>query len=238
MNNADFLIRHWQQVLADITSVRQQTATSQPVQLIAVSKTFPVNDIATLYQAGQRDFGENYIQEFSEKTSLLADLDIVWHMIGHIQSNKSRIVAERAQWVHTIDREKIARRLHEQRPEHLTPLNVCIEINIAAEANKHGISTDSAELLALATTISTLPRLKLRGLMCVAKANSTEIELRQQFNQMHTLLQQLREGGFSVDVLSMGMSKDLNTAIACGATHVRVGSAIFGQRSYAETGNN
>jgi PLP dependent protein len=238
MNNADFLIRHWQQVLADITSVRQQTAASQPVQLIAVSKTFPVNDIATLYQSGQRDFGENYIQEFSEKTSLLADLDIVWHMIGHIQSNKSRIVAERAQWVHTIDREKIARRLHEQRPEHLTPLNVCIEVNIAAEANKHGISTDSAELLALATTISTLPRLKLRGLMCVAKANSTEIELRQQFNQMHTLLQQLREGGFSVDVLSMGMSTDLNTAIACGATHVRVGSAIFGQRSYAETGNN
>ncbi|PIT21254.1 YggS family pyridoxal phosphate enzyme [Snodgrassella communis] len=238
MNNADFLIRHWQQVLADITSVRQQTAASQPVQLIAVSKTFPVNDIATLYQSGQRDFGENYIQEFSEKTSLLADLDIVWHMIGHIQSNKSRIVAERAQWVHTIDREKIARRLHKQRPEHLTPLNVCIEVNIAAEANKHGISTDSAELLALATTISTLPRLKLRGLMCVAKANSTEIELRQQFNQMHTLLQQLREGGFSVDVLSMGMSTDLNTAIACGATHVRVGSAIFGQRSYAETGNN
>ncbi|MCO6507095.1 MAG: YggS family pyridoxal phosphate-dependent enzyme [Snodgrassella sp.] len=238
MNNADFLIRHWQQVLADITSVRQQTAASQPVQLIAVSKTFPVNDIATLYQAGQRDFGENYIQEFSEKTSLLADLDIVWHMIGHIQSNKSRIVAERAQWVHTIDREKIARRLHEQRPEHLTPLNVCIEVNIAAEANKHGISTDSAELLALATTISTLPRLKLRGLMCVAKANSTDIELRQQFNQMQTLLQQLREGGFAVDVLSMGMSADLNTAIACGATHVRVGSAIFGQRSYAETGNN
>lgn len=238
MNNADFLIRHWQQVLADITNVRQQTAASQPVQLIAVSKTFPVNDIATLYQAGQRDFGENYIQEFSEKTSLLADLDIVWHMIGHIQSNKSRIVAERAQWVHTIDREKIARRLHEQRPEHLTPLNVCIEVNIAAEANKHGISTDSAELLALATTISTLPRLKLRGLMCVAKANSTDIELRQQFNQMQTLLQQLREGGFAVDVLSMGMSADLNTAIACGATHVRVGSAIFGQRSYAETGNN
>ncbi|MCO6513544.1 MAG: YggS family pyridoxal phosphate-dependent enzyme [Snodgrassella sp.] len=238
MNNADFLIRHWQQVLADITSVRQQIAASQPVQLIAVSKTFPVNDIATLYQAGQRDFGENYIQEFSEKTSLLADLDIVWHMIGHIQSNKSRIVAERAQWVHTIDREKIARRLHEQRPEHLTPLNVCIEVNIAAEANKHGISTDSAELLALATTISTLPRLKLRGLMCVAKANSTDIELRQQFNQMQTLLQQLREGGFAVDVLSMGMSADLNTAIACGATHVRVGSAIFGQRSYAETGNN
>lgn len=238
MNNADFLIRHWQQVLADITSVRQQTAASQPVQLIAVSKTFPVNDIATLYQAGQRDFGENYIQEFSEKTSLLTDLDIVWHMIGHIQSNKSRIVAERAQWVHTIDREKIARRLHEQRPEHLTPLNVCIEVNIAAEANKHGISTDSAELLALATTISTLPRLKLRGLMCVAKANSTDIELRQQFNQMQTLLQQLREGGFAVDVLSMGMSADLNTAIACGATHVRVGSAIFGQRSYAETGNN
>nr|WP_239326056.1 YggS family pyridoxal phosphate-dependent enzyme [Snodgrassella gandavensis] len=224
--------------MADISSVRQQTTASQPVQLIAVSKTFPVNDITTLYQAGQRDFGENYIQEFSEKTSLLADLDIVWHMIGHIQSNKSRIVAERAQWVHTIDREKIARRLHEQRPEHLAPLNVCIEVNIAAEANKHGISTDSAELLALATTISTLPRLKLRGLMCVAKANSTEIELRQQFNQMQTLLQQLCEAGFAVDVLSMGMSADLNTAIACGATHVRIGSAIFGQRNYTQTENN
>jgi PLP dependent protein len=231
MKNADSLIKHWQQVLADIISVRQQTAAPQSIQLIAVSKTFPVNDIATLYQAGQRDFGENYIQEFTEKTSLLTDLDIVWHMIGHIQSNKSRIVAERAQWVHTIDREKIARRLHEQRPEHLPPLNVCIEVNISAEANKHGISTDSAELLTLATTISSFPRLKLRGLMCVAKANSTEIELRQQFNQMQTLLQQLCEAGFAVDVLSMGMSADLNTAIACGATHVRVGSAIFGRRS-------
>ncbi|PIT54124.1 YggS family pyridoxal phosphate enzyme [Snodgrassella alvi] len=238
MNNVDLLIKHWQQVLANITSMRQQTTAPQPVQLIAVSKTFPANDIATLYHAGQRDFGENYIQEFSEKTSLLADLDIVWHMIGHIQSNKSRIVAERAQWVHTIDREKIARRLHEQRPEHLPPLNVCIEVNIAAETNKHGISTDSTELLKLATTISTLPRLKLRGLMCVAKANSTEIELRQQFNQMQILLQQLCEAGFAVDVLSMGMSADLNIAIASGATHVRVGSAIFGQRSYAHTENN
>ncbi|ORF26047.1 YggS family pyridoxal phosphate enzyme [Snodgrassella alvi] len=238
MKNTDILIQHWQQVLANINDVCRQTAAPQPVQLIAVSKTFPANDIITLYEAGQRDFGENYIQEFSEKTSQFAELDIVWHMIGHIQSNKSRIVAERAHWVHTIDREKIARRLHEQRPEYLPPLNVCIEVNISAESNKHGISPNKSELLTLANMISELPRLKLRGLMCVAKTGSTDTELQQQFHQMQNLLQYLHQAGFAVDVLSMGMSADLSIAIACGATHVRVGSAIFGQRNYTQTENN
>ncbi|MCX8749767.1 YggS family pyridoxal phosphate-dependent enzyme [Snodgrassella sp. B3088] len=235
MKNSDSLITHWREVMAEIAGIRQQTEAPQNVQLIAVSKTFPVSDIATLYQAGQRDFGENYIQEFSDKTSMLSEYDIVWHMIGHIQSNKSRIVAERAQWVHTIDREKIACRLNEQRPEHLPPLNVCIEINIAAETNKHGISANSMELLKLAIFINTLPRLKLRGLMCVAKANSTKTELQQQFGMMQTLFQHLHHSGFAVDVLSMGMSADMHTAIASGATHVRIGSAIFGQRHYTQT---
>lgn len=228
------LVEQWQQVLQQIEQTRQQTGATQPVQLIAVSKTFPASDIATLYHAGQRDFGENYIQEFSDKTNQLSDLSVIWHMIGHIQSNKSRIVAERAHWVHTIDREKIARRLHDQRPAHLPPLNVCIEINIAAEDNKHGIAADTDTMLDLAMTISQLTRLRLRGLMCVAKANSSVAELKEQFRHMQSLLQQLNQAGFSADVLSMGMSSDMDTAIACGATHVRIGSAIFGHRSYHE----
>lgn len=230
MHKQHQLIKRWQQVKQNIQKIQRQNNTSKLIHLIAVSKTFPAEDIALLYHAGQRDFGENYIQEFSDKTTSLSDLDIVWHMIGHIQSNKSRIVAERAHWVHTIDREKIARRLHEQRPSHLPPLNVCIEINIADDENKHGIAANIEILLALAKTISTLPRLKLRGLMCVAKANSNEAELQAQFMQMQSLLQQLNQAGFDVDVLSMGMSADIDTAIACGANYVRIGSAIFGHR--------
>lgn len=234
MQNYHELIGRWQQIMQDIQQTRQQTGATQPVQLIAVSKTFPAEEIAALYNAGQHDFGENYIQEFTDKSAHLADLPIIWHMIGHIQSNKSRIVAQRAQWVHTIDREKIARRLHDQRPPHLPPLNVCIEINIAAEKNKHGIAATKEALLTLATTITSLPRLKLRGLMCVAKADSSQEELQNQFNHMHTLLQLLNQNGFNADVLSMGMSADMNTAIGCGATHVRIGSAIFGHRQYAK----
>jgi PLP dependent protein len=232
MQKENRLIERWQQVLQELEQTRKQTGLPQPIQLIAVSKTSPAEDIATLYYAGQRNFGENYIQEFKDKTAILSDLPIIWHMIGHVQSNKSRIVAERAHWVHTIDREKIAQRLHEQRPPHLPALNVCIEINIAAEENKHGIAANSDEMFALAIKISHLSRLKLRGLMCVAKAGSCDTELREQFMQMHSLLQQLNQAGFSADVLSMGMSGDMGTAIACGATHVRIGSAIFGQRQY------
>lgn len=220
------LIQQWSAVLHQIEAAR--TAKIQPVQLIAVSKTFPNEDIRTLFAAGQRDFGENYIQEWQSKADALADLPIVWHIIGHIQSNKSRAVAERAHWVHTMDRIKLARRLNEQRPDGLAPLNVCIEINIAAEANKHGIAPN--ELMALATAVAALPKLKLRGLMCVAKAMSTETELMAQFGQMYDLWMQLKQAGFAVDVLSMGMSADMDTAIACGATHVRVGSAVFGRR--------
>ena len=223
------LIQQWQQIRQHIAALSAATAPAQPVTLIAVSKTFPAADIRTLYMAGQRDFGENYIQEWQEKSAALADLaELTWHIIGHVQANKSRSVAERAHWVHTIDRAKIARRLDEQRPAAMPPLNVCIEINIAAEAGKHGIAAD--ELLPLAQYIATLPRLRLRGLMCVAKASGSHAELTQQFTRMRQLLAQLQAAGLAVDTLSMGMSADMDTAIACGATQVRVGSAIFGRR--------
>ncbi|MCP2039930.1 pyridoxal phosphate enzyme (YggS family) [Neisseria sp. HSC-16F19] len=224
------LIRQWQQVHTQVASLSEQAA--RPVTLIAVSKTFPPEDIRTLHTAGQRDFGENYIQEWQDKQTALADTDIIWHIIGHIQSNKSRVVAENAHWVHTVDREKIARRLSEQRPPHLPPLNVCIEVNIGAEAQKHGIAPEA--VLSLAQTVAALPHLRLRGLMCVARADSTEAELTQQFTTMQQLLCQLQAAGLDTDVLSMGMSADMDTAIACGATHVRVGSAIFGHRAPKE----
>ena len=183
----------------------------------------------------QRDFGENYLQEFEEKSSELADIpDIRWHIIGHIQSNKSRIAAERAHWVHTVDREKIARRLSDQRPETMPPLQVLIEVNIGGEDVKHGVPPQEETLSELAFQVASLPRLKLRGLMCVARLGSSEEELRQQFGRMNELLQFLQAQGLDVDVLSMGMSDDLETAVACGATHVRIGSAIFGQRDYGE----
>ena len=205
-------------------------------ELIAVSKTFPAADVRLLCQKStQRDFGENYLQEFEEKSSELADIpDIRWHIIGHIQSNKSRIAAERAHWVHTVDREKIARRLSDQRPETMPPLQVLIEVNIGGEDVKHGVPPQEETLRELAFQVASLPRLKLRGLMCVARLGSSEEELRQQFGRMNELLQFLQAQGLDVDVLSMGMSDDLETAVACGATHVRVGSAIFGQRDYGE----
>ena len=205
-------------------------------ELIAVSKTFPAADVRLLCQkSAQRDFGENYLQEFEEKSSELADIpDICWHIIGHIQSNKSRIAAERAHWVHTVDREKIARRLSDQRPETMPPLQVLIEVNIGGEDVKHGVPPQEETLRELAFQVASLPRLKLRGLMCVARLGSSEEELRQQFGRMNELLKFLQAQGLDVDVLSMGMSDDLETAIACGATHVRVGSAIFGQRDYGE----
>lgn len=205
-------------------------------ELIAVSKTFPAADVRLLCQkSAQRDFGENYLQEFEEKSSELADIpDICWHIIGHIQSNKSRIAAERAHWVHTVDREKIARRLSDQRPETMPPLQVLIEVNIGGEDVKHGVPPQEETLSELAFQVASLPRLKLRGLMCVARLGSSEEELRQQFGRMNELLQFLQAQGLDVDVLSMGMSDDLETAVACGATHVRVGSAIFGKRDYGE----
>ena len=220
-------------VRARIWAAAEAAGRPEP-ELIAVSKTFPAADVRLLCQkSAQRDFGENYLQEFEEKSSELADIpDICWHIIGHIQSNKSRIAAERAHWVHTIDREKIARRLSDQRPETMPPLQVLIEVNIGGEDVKHGVPPQEETLRELAFQVASLPRLKLRGLMCVARLGSSEEELRQQFGRMNELLKFLQAQGLDVDVLSMGMSDDLETAVACGATHVRIGSAIFGQRDY------
>ena len=222
-------------VRARIWAAAEAAGRPEP-ELIAVSKTFPAADVRLLCQkSAQRDFGENYLQEFEEKSSELADIpDICWHIIGHIQSNKSRIAAERAHWVHTIDREKIARRLSDQRPETMPPLQVLIEVNIGGEDVKHGVPPQEETLSELAFQVASLPRLKLRGLMCVARLGSSEEELRQQFGRMNELLKFLQAQGLDVDVLSMGMSDDLETAVACGATHVRIGSAIFGQRNYSE----
>ncbi|SNW06157.1 Predicted enzyme with a TIM-barrel fold [Eikenella corrodens] len=222
-------------VRARIWAAAEAAGRPEP-ELIAVSKTFPAADVRLLCQkSAQRDFGENYLQEFEEKSSELADIpDICWHIIGHIQSNKSRIAAERAHWVHTVDREKIARRLSDQRPETMPPLQVLIEVNIGGEDVKHGVPPQEETLSELAFQVASLPRLKLRGLMCVARLGSSEEELRQQFGRMNELLQFLQAQGLDVDVLSMGMSDDLETAVACGATHVRIGSAIFGQRDYGE----
>ena len=186
-----------------------------------------------VYAAGQRDFGENYIQEWFEKTETLADLpDIVWHVIGDVQSNKTKFVAERAHWVHTIGRLKTARRLSEQRPSEMPSLQVCIEVNIAAEEAKHGVAPDEA--VALALEVAKLPNIKVRGLMCVAKADSSDDELRSQFYTMQRLLAELNAAGVEADVLSMGMSGDMPIAVECGATHVRIGSAIFGKRHYPQ----
>ena len=223
------LIERYQTVIAHIKQLSHQYRQDETaVQLIAVSKTFPSDDIRTLYQQGQRHFGENYIQEWSQKTEQLSDLDIDWHIIGQIQSNKSRIVAEKAAWVHTIDREKIARRLSEQRPTECPPLNVCIEVNTSGSADKHGVM--AADVLNLAQQVSALPHLRLRGLMCVPSHPEDAQQLQQEFALMQQLFKGLQVANLDVDTLSMGMSADMEQAIAAGATHVRIGSAIFGQR--------
>ena len=228
------LQQNYHNVLAQIAGAEASAGRNAgEVRLVAVGKTFPAGDIREVYAAGQRDFGENYIQEWYEKTEDLADLsDIVWHIIGDVQSNKTKFVAERAHWVHTIGRLKTARRLSAQRPSEMPPLQVCIEVNIAGEAAKHGVALDEA--VALACEVAKLPNLKMRGLMCVAKADAGEAELREAFGRMQALLAELNAAGVAADVLSMGMSGDMELAVACGATHVRIGSAIFGRRDYSK----
>lgn len=200
-------------------------------QLIAVSKTFPSSDIETVYAQGQRDFGENYVQEWHEKSQALQNLDIVWHFIGPLQSNKTRQVAEGAHWVHTIERLKIATRLNDQRPDEMPPLQVCIQVNVSAEASKSGVMP--TELAALAASMKDLPRLRLRGLMCIPEATEDEGALQKQFQTMQNLLIELNQQGYALDVLSMGMSADWPLAVRYGATHIRIGRELFGQRDYA-----
>lgn len=200
------------------------------VQLLAVSKTKPVSDIVLAYKAGQRQFGENYVQEGVEKIQLLQELrDIQWHFIGPLQSNKSALVAEHFDWVQSIDRAKIASRLSQQRPADKPPLQVCIQVNISAEESKSGIAPE--ELPALAEHIAALPKLNLRGIMAIPAAEDNEQQQIATFKQMHNLFTQLQARYPQVDTLSMGMSGDLQNAIKSGSTMVRLGTAIFGHRA-------
>jgi pyridoxal phosphate enzyme (YggS family) len=202
------------------------------VALLAVSKTFPAEAVREAYAAGQRAFGENYVQESLDKIAALGDLraELIWHFIGPLQSNKTRPVAEHFDWVHSIDRLKIAQRLSEQRPEGLPPLNVCVQVNVSGEASKSGI--DGAQASALAHAVAALPRLKLRGLMSIPEPEAELEAQRVPHRTLHALFDQLRAEGLQIDTLSMGMSADLEAAVLEGATIVRVGTAIFGARTY------
>ena len=200
------------------------------VHLLAVSKTFPAEAVREASLAGQRAFGENYLQEALDKMAALQDLPLEWHFIGPLQSNKTRPVAEHFAWVHSIDRAKLADRLSAARPASLPDLQVCLQVNISNEASKSGVAPE--ELPALARQVQALPRLHLRGLMAIPAPTADPDQQRQAFHRLRQLLEQLNAQGFQLDTLSMGMSDDLEAAIAEGATLVRVGSAIFGARNY------
>lgn len=198
------------------------------VTLLAVSKTRPAEDIRAAWEAGQRAFGENYLQEALTKQAALSDLPLVWHFIGPLQSNKTREVAAHFDWVHSVDRLKIAQRLSDQRPAGLPPLNVCLQVNISGEASKSGCLP--TELPALAGAVADLPGLRLRGLMCIPEPETDPARQRAPFAALRGLLEQLQPQHPGLDTLSMGMSGDLEAAIAEGATLVRVGTDIFGAR--------
>ncbi len=198
------------------------------VQLLVVSKTFPGSAVREAFAAGARAFGENYVQEGLAKVSELADLreQIEWHLIGPLQSNKTRPVAEAFDWVHSVDRLKVAERLAEQRPAGLAPLNICLQVNVSGEASKSGVAP--GDVAALARQVAALPRLRLRGLMALPEPGPGAAA---QHQAMAALLESLKAQGLAVDTLSLGMSGDLEAAIAAGSTLVRVGSAIFGART-------
>ena len=199
------------------------------VTLLAVSKGQPTESIAAIAAAGQRCFGESYLQEALPKQESLRQFDLEWHFIGPIQANKTRGIATHFNWVHSVDRLKIAQRLSEQRPPQLPPLNVCLEVNISQESSKHGLSP--AELQAVAHAVAGLPRLRLRGLMAVPAPCEEFMAQCHQLARLRTLQEELIAAGLDLDTLSMGMSADLEAAIAEGATLVRVGTAIFGPRT-------
>jgi len=223
------------QIKSAIASIRQQLApadTSLPsIKLVAVSKTHPETAILEALAAGQTDFGENYVQELANKAANLKEYPICWHFIGHIQSNKTRQIAQYANWVHTLTKLQHAIRLNNQRPADLPVLNVLIEVNISNEASKNGL-TDLEEIYALALEIAILPMLKLRGLMGMASDTTDLALIKSQFLKLVQIRQELNQRGLDLDQLSMGMSNDYPIAIECGATMVRIGSKIFGKRIY------
>ena len=228
-------------IAANLQQVRQRITRScddagrpaQSVTLLAVSKTFGATQIREAFAAGQRDFGENYVQEASAKMEALAELraELRWHFIGPLQSNKTRAVAERFDWVHSVDRLKIAQRLAEQRPEALPPLQLCLQVNISGEASKSGLPP--GEVFAVARAVAALPaeRVRLRGLMAIPELSGDAGAQRRPHRALRELLHALNASGLALDTLSMGMSADLEAAVAEGATIVRIGTAIFGARA-------
>jgi pyridoxal phosphate enzyme (YggS family) len=206
------------------------------VQLLAVSKTFPFDAVLDAMQTGQRAFGENYLQEGVDKIAAVAaaapDAQLEWHFIGPIQSNKTRPIAENFAWVHAVDRLKIAQRLSEQRPNGMPPLNICLQVNISGESSKSGVAPEA--LAELAHQVAALPNLRLRGLMAIPEPESDAAKQHLPFSRVRNLFEQLQADGLQLDTLSMGMSGDLAAAVAEGATIVRIGTAIFGNRTYKE----
>lgn len=221
----------WQAVLQRIDRAARDCGRAPgSVQLLAVSKTFPAEAVRAVHALGQRAFGENYVQEAAAKRAALADLgDVTWHMIGPLQSNKTREAAAAFDWVESVDRARIARRLSDQRPAARGPLSVCVEVNVDGEASKSGVSP--AEALGLAREVATLPNLRLRGIMGIPAPTSDPARARAQFRTLRECFERCRDAGLAVDTLSMGMSGDLEAAVAEGATEVRVGTAIFGARA-------
>lgn len=207
----------------------QASRRSDEITLIAVSKTKPAEAIEAAAACGLQHFGENYLQEALEKIETLHELDLTWHFIGPIQSNKTRPIAEHFDWVHSVDRLKIAQRLSDQRPAHLGPLNICLQVNISNEDTKSGVSADQAPELAKA--ITTLPNIRLRGVMAIPKPSDDPAEQAAAFEKVVTLFNILRHTNPELDTLSMGMSQDLEAAIAAGSTMVRIGTDIFGARN-------
>ncbi|WP_455375744.1 YggS family pyridoxal phosphate-dependent enzyme [Kaarinaea lacus] len=198
------------------------------IQLLGVTKKCAAQDIRIAYEAGVRHFGESYLQEALPKISSLSDLDITWHFIGPIQSNKTRQIAEHFSWVHSVDRLKIATRLSEQRPVELGPLNICIQVNISLEDSKSGIIAEAAKEFAL--QLSKLPGIRLRGLMAIVEKTSDQQSQRGMFSQLRDILDDLNQHGLSLDTLSMGMTDDLEAAVMEGSTLLRIGTGLFGQR--------
>jgi len=198
------------------------------VRLLAVSKKQPLQAILDAAEAGQHDFGENFVQEGIDKIAAIGRNDLVWHFIGHLQSNKTRAVASHFDWVHTVDRHKIAARLSEQRPPDRQDLNICLQVNIDDEPGKSGIPC--REVLALARSVARLPRIRLRGLMCLPMIRQGFLAQREPFARLRELFEQLQQHGLPVDTLSMGMSDDFRAAVFEGSTIVRIGTALFGVR--------
>lgn len=228
MNNIPQRLKAVQKQITDAAKANNRSPNS--IQLLAVSKTQPANAVKMAAQAGQTRFGENYLQDALPKIQALSEqgFDLEWHYIGPIQSNKTRLIAENFQWVHSIDRLKVAQRLSEQRPAHLAALKICIQVNIGREPQKSGIEPEN--LNALAAAIIQLPQLELHGLMAIPPATSTPKQQHAAFAELRTLFENLPLTN-TLDTLSMGMSNDLETAIAEGSTMVRIGTAIFGARN-------